>query len=85
MHIAYWVFYGIVTLLFGAVLELKKNTIIGWILLVILAVIFPVLYMTKAFKRTLVRQAHRLACVLRPLLRHPSCNLAAGEGSTCIG
>lgn len=47
MHIAYWVFYGIVTLLFGAVLELNKNTIIGWILLVILAVIFPVLYMTK--------------------------------------
>lgn len=47
MHIAYWIFYGIVTLLFGAVLELNKNTIIGWILLVILAVIFPVLYMTK--------------------------------------
>ena len=47
MHIAYWVFYGIATLLFGAVLELNKNTIIGWILLVILAVIFPVLYMTK--------------------------------------
>lgn len=47
MHIAYWIFYGIATLLFGAVLELNKNTIIGWILLVILAVIFPVLYMTK--------------------------------------
>lgn len=47
MHIAYWIFYGIVTLLFGAVLELNKNTIIGWMLLVILAVIFPVLYMTK--------------------------------------
>ncbi len=47
MHIAYWIFYGIVTLLFGAVLELNKNTIIGWVLLLALAVLFPVIYMAK--------------------------------------
>ncbi len=47
MHIAYWIFYGIVTLLFGAVLELNKNTLVGWFLLIAIAIAFPVIYMTK--------------------------------------
>ena len=47
MHIAFWIFYSIVTLLFGAVLELNKNTIVGWLIFAALAVAFPILYMTR--------------------------------------
>ncbi len=52
MHIAYWIFYGIVTLLFGAVLELNKNTLLGWALFVVLAVAFPIVFLRvrKLFK-----------------------------------
>ena len=48
MRVAFWIFYVILSALFGAVLELNHNTLWGWALFVLLLVAFPLLYRLKA-------------------------------------
>ena len=41
MKIAFWIFYGILTTLFAAVLELNHNTMLGWLVFLFVAAVFP--------------------------------------------
>lgn len=71
MKVAFWIVYVILSVLFGAVLELNHNTLWGWALFVLLLVAFPVLYKLKALpSRKIVKAAFWLgfivlfACIL---------------------
>lgn len=44
MRTVFWIGFSFLTVLFAAVLELNKNTIVGWILLAIIAFAFIILY-----------------------------------------
>ena len=48
MKAAFWIVYAVLSVLFGAVLELNHNTLWGWALFVLLLVAFPILYRLKA-------------------------------------
>ncbi len=44
MRLGFWIPFAIVTALFAAVLELNRNTLVGWVLLVLIAVLFFIVY-----------------------------------------
>lgn len=71
MKVAFWIVYAVLSVLFGAVLELNHNTLWGWALMILLLVSFPVLYKLKALpSRKIVKAAFWLgfivlfACIL---------------------
>ena len=50
MKIGFWIIYAILGALSAIVLELNKNTLLGWALFVLLLVVFPVLYRCFALR-----------------------------------
>lgn len=50
MKAGFWIFYAILSALMCAVLELNKNTLLGWALFALLLVAFPVLFKLVALK-----------------------------------
>ena len=50
MKAGFWILYAILSALFCAVLELNKNTLLGWALFAVLLVAFPVLFRLVASK-----------------------------------
>ncbi|MCR5442324.1 MAG: carboxylesterase family protein [Sphaerochaetaceae bacterium] len=50
MKAGFWILYAILSALFCAVLELNKNTLLGWALFALLLVAFPVLFRLVALK-----------------------------------
>ena len=44
MRLGFWIPFALLTALFAAVLELNKNTLVGWVLLIIVAVVFIIVY-----------------------------------------
>lgn len=51
MRTLFWIGFSFLTLIFAAVLELNKNTLLGWILLAIIAFAFIVLYKKVLLQR----------------------------------
>ena len=50
MKAGFWILYAILSALFCAVLELNKNTLLGWALFALLLVAFPVLFRLVALR-----------------------------------
>ena len=44
MKLVFWIFYGILTTLFAAFLELNRNTLLGWFIFLFVAALFPVFF-----------------------------------------
>ena len=51
MRAGFWILFSSLTLLFAAVLELNHNTLVGWVLLVVLAAVFIIVFKTFLLER----------------------------------
>ena len=64
MRAGFWILYAILSALFCAVLELNKNTLLGWALFALLLVAFPVLFRLVALRASGLVKLLFWACYL---------------------